>query len=116
MAAALGREAGCLQCHALSIITCDSHYAPFPPGCLPHGQVMSLIAYPELSPCLLLLCPSLSQVMSLIAYLMENKQNFGPHLIIVPNAGGRVELGGVGWGCVGVGWSRVAFALSGAWS
>lgn len=29
------------------------------------------------------------QVMSLIAYLMEKKQNFGPHLIIVPNAGGQ---------------------------
>lgn len=27
--------------------------------------------------------------MSLIAYLMEKKQNFGPHLIIVPNAGER---------------------------
>ena len=24
--------------------------------------------------------------MALIAYLMEKKQNFGPHLIIVPNA------------------------------
>ncbi len=26
------------------------------------------------------------QVMALIAYLIENKQNYGPHLIIVPNA------------------------------
>ena len=26
------------------------------------------------------------QVMALIAYLMEKKSNFGPHLIIVPNA------------------------------
>ena len=26
------------------------------------------------------------QVMALIAYLMEHKNNFGPHLIIVPNA------------------------------
>lgn len=26
------------------------------------------------------------QVMSLIAYLMEFKGNYGPHLIIVPNA------------------------------
>lgn len=32
------------------------------------------------------------QVMSLIAYLMEKKQNFGPHLIIVPNAGGWLEV------------------------
>lgn len=31
--------------------------------------------------------PAALQVMSLIAYLMEKKQNFGPHLIIVPNAG-----------------------------
>ncbi len=30
------------------------------------------------------------QVMSLIAYLMEKKQNMGPHLIIVPNAGARL--------------------------
>lgn len=28
----------------------------------------------------------LAQVMALIAYLMEHKNNFGPHLIIVPNA------------------------------
>lgn len=28
----------------------------------------------------------LVQVMSLIAYLMEFKGNYGPHLIIVPNA------------------------------
>ena len=28
------------------------------------------------------------QVMALIAYLMQKKSNFGPHLIIVPNAGG----------------------------
>jgi len=27
-----------------------------------------------------------AQVMSLIAYLMEHKNNYGPHLIIVPNA------------------------------
>jgi SWI/SNF-related matrix-associated actin-dependent regulator of chromatin subfamily A member 2/4 len=26
------------------------------------------------------------QVMALIAYLMEHKNNYGPHLIIVPNA------------------------------
>ena len=26
------------------------------------------------------------QVMALIAYLMERKDNYGPHLIIVPNA------------------------------
>jgi SWI/SNF-related matrix-associated actin-dependent regulator of chromatin subfamily A protein 2/4 len=26
------------------------------------------------------------QVMALIAYLMEHKKNYGPHLIIVPNA------------------------------
>ena len=26
------------------------------------------------------------QVMALVAYLMEHKGNFGPHLIIVPNA------------------------------
>lgn len=26
------------------------------------------------------------QVMALIAYLMEQKGNYGPHLIIVPNA------------------------------
>ena len=26
------------------------------------------------------------QVMALLAYLMEFKNNFGPHLIIVPNA------------------------------
>lgn len=31
----------------------------------------------------ILLC---KQVMSLIAYLMEFKGNYGPHLIIVPNA------------------------------
>ena len=30
--------------------------------------------------------PCAPQVMSLIAYLMEKKSNFGPHLIIVPNA------------------------------
>ena len=29
---------------------------------------------------------SLLQVMALIAYLMEHKNNYGPHLIIVPNA------------------------------
>ena len=29
---------------------------------------------------------SLPQVMALIAYLMEHKNNYGPHLIIVPNA------------------------------
>ncbi len=34
------------------------------------------------------------QVMSLIAYLMEKKQNYGPPLIIVPNAGGRALLRG----------------------
>ena len=28
----------------------------------------------------------LAQVMALIAYLMEHKHNYGPHLIIVPNA------------------------------
>ncbi len=28
----------------------------------------------------------LLQVMALIAYLMEHKNNYGPHLIIVPNA------------------------------
>ena len=28
----------------------------------------------------------LKQVMALIAYLMEFKGNYGPHLIIVPNA------------------------------
>lgn len=28
----------------------------------------------------------LMQVMALIAYLMEFKGNYGPHLIIVPNA------------------------------
>lgn len=32
------------------------------------------------------LCPCLFQVMALIAYLMEFKGNYGPHLIIVPNA------------------------------
>ena len=38
--------------------------------------------------------PSGPQVMSLIAYLMEKKQNFGPHLIIVPNAGEATAAGG----------------------
>ena len=33
-----------------------------------------------------LVAPACPQVMALIAYLMERKQNFGPHLIIVPNA------------------------------
>jgi hypothetical protein len=42
--------------------------------------------------------PAWRQVMALIAYLMEKKQNFGPHLIIVPNAGGwRRCVGGGGW-------------------
>lgn len=31
--------------------------------------------------------------MALIAYLMEKKQNFGPHLIIVPNAGAWLPCG-----------------------
>jgi hypothetical protein len=30
--------------------------------------------------------PHALQVMALIAYLMEEKNNFGPHLIVVPNA------------------------------
>ena len=30
--------------------------------------------------------PSVLQVMALLAYLMEHKNNYGPHLIIVPNA------------------------------
>jgi SWI/SNF-related matrix-associated actin-dependent regulator of chromatin subfamily A protein 2/4 len=32
------------------------------------------------------LCWLCSQVMALLAYLYEFKQNYGPHLIIVPNA------------------------------
>ena len=41
--------------------------------------------------------PAWRQVMALIAYLMEKKQNFGPHLIIVPNAGGWVDGWVAGW-------------------
>ena len=30
--------------------------------------------------------PRATQVMALVAHLMEEKNNFGPHLIVVPNA------------------------------
>jgi SNF2 family DNA or RNA helicase len=32
------------------------------------------------------LTPALPQVLALIAYLMQHKNNYGPHLVIVPNA------------------------------
>lgn len=44
---------------------------------------------PTLTPTLTLIAAGLGktvQVMALIAYLMEHKNTFGPHLIIVPNA------------------------------
>lgn len=50
------------------------------------------------------------QVMALIAYLMEHKNNFGPHLIIVPNAvivNWKSELQQV-WLCVCCGHSAAA--------
>ena len=46
-------------------------------------------AFTRLPACLAL--SACLQVMALIAYLMEKQQNFGPHLIIVPNAGGCTD-------------------------
>jgi hypothetical protein len=37
--------------------------------------------------------------MALFAYLMEKKQNFGPHLVIVPNAGEWLHLICCCWCC-----------------
>lgn len=45
---------------------------------------MPAVAYRIMPACLP--APAWLQVMSLIAYLMEKKSNYGPHLIIVPNA------------------------------